>query len=403
MSSILSEIIQANSKTLPKWNVGPLPDQGVTSHAQISSSTQSSTVRNLALRPRLPLLDVSNSGDDDQENTDSGKEEPDARLAEKFASAFTRAEKDVLDTLAFTVMQDREMEIAAAESATFDWIFEDPKAFDRPWSNFHEWLAVNHPDRLYWISGKAGSGKSTLMKYLARHRRTEEALQQWAGSKKLLLSSFFFWHSGLELQRSQIGVLRALLYSCFKNHRELIPIVVPDTATLRRGDLQEYWNLSRLREALERLVSQTFYDIKFAFFFDKLDEYDSSYGDIINILKQLVAHPNVKVCVSSQPLLAFERAFVTSPQLVLQNLTYDDISLYVSNKLGDNERMQALEIVESGLRSDLTSSIVTKASGVFLWVHLVVRSLLDSLGNYDVGADLKRRVDDLPAELEALY
>jgi hypothetical protein len=96
------------------------------------------------------------------------------------------------------------------------------------------------------------------------------------------------------------------------------------------------------------------------------------------------------VCASSRPLLAFERAFTTSPRLILQNLTYTDIGLYVSNKLSDNDRMKTIEIVEPGLRADLTSSIVTNASGVFLWVHLVVGSLLDGLGNYDVGADLKR-------------
>jgi len=300
-------------------------------------------------------------------------------------------------------MRDRETEIAAAELATFDWIFSDPRATDRPWSNFHDWLAGNDANRLYWINGKAGSGKSTLMKYLVRHQRTKEALQQWADESKLLLSSFFFWYSGRDLQKSQIGLLRALLYSYLKNHRELIPIAVPDTATLQEEDLRTYWTLPRLREALEHLVSQNFFNIKFTFFINGLNEYNGSYNEIINILKQVVTHTNVKVCTSSRPLLAFERAFTTSPRLILQNLTYADISLYVSNKLSNNDRMKTIEIIKPSLRADLTSSIVTKASGVFLWVYLIVGSLLDGLGNYNVGADLKRRLDNLPVELEALY
>jgi len=44
--------------------------------------------------------------------------------------------------------------------------------------------------------------------------------------------------------------------------------------------------------------------------------------------------------------------------------------------------MKALEQYGSGLRGGLTFAIVNKASGVFLWVYLVVRSLLDGLGNY---------------------
>jgi len=45
---------------------------------------------------------------------------------------------------------------------------------------------------LYWINGKAGSDKSTLMKYLIMHDKTKSALEKWAGWAKLLLSSFSF-------------------------------------------------------------------------------------------------------------------------------------------------------------------------------------------------------------------
>lgn len=172
---------------------------------------------------------------------------------------------------------------------------------------------------------------------------------------------------------------------------------------MNANDLVNYWTLGRLQEAFERLVSQNLFDIKFVFFIDGLDEYSGSHEEIAGILKQVSQGSNVKVCVSSRPLLVFERIFDSLPHLILQDLTYDDITLYVNNKLGDHERMRALESYEPGLRTSLTSAIVDKASGVFLWVHLVVRSLLDGLGNYDVGDDLRRRLEDLPEELEALY
>ncbi|KAB5579951.1 hypothetical protein GE09DRAFT_1212413 [Coniochaeta sp. 2T2.1] len=47
--------------------------------------------------------------------------------------------------------------------------------------------------------------------------------------------------------------------------------------------------------------------------------------------------------------------------------------------------------------------VVNKAAGVFIWVKLVVKSLLEGLGSYDRLSDLKRRLNDLPEDLEDLY
>lgn len=371
MSEILHRLIQANMTPLPAWPTS-MPFRLVES-GEFFGETKPASVP--------------------------------TRLGISYAGGLAKFEEVALNSLAFSVMPHRESEVAVAEAATFDWIFFKPQHRQQSWSDFDHWLIDKNFEspRLYWINGKAGSGKSTLMKHLARHQKTQSALQVWAGSTKLLLSSFFFWHSGHGLQRSQVGLLRALLYGCLKGHRELIPIVLSGTENMNANDLVDYWTLARLQDAFERLVSQNLFDIKFVFFIDGLDEYSGSHGEIAGILKQVSQRSNVKVCVSSRPLLVFERIFDSLPHLILQDLTYDDITLYVNNKLGDHERMRALESYEPGLRTSLTSAIVDKASGVFLWVHLVVRSLLDGLGNYDVGDDLRRRLEDLPEELEALY
>lgn len=46
--------------------------------------------------------------------------------------------------------------------------------------------------------------------------------------------------------------------------------------------------------------------------------------------------------------------------------------------------------------------VVEKANGVFLWVHLVVKSLLEGLRDSDRVRDLQRRLDSLPSDLEEL-
>lgn len=62
-------------------------------------------------------------------------------------------------------MEDREEKIATAHSKTFQWVFEGSRnGSAQHWSCLKTWLESN--EQLYWITGKAGSGKSTLMKFI---------------------------------------------------------------------------------------------------------------------------------------------------------------------------------------------------------------------------------------------
>lgn len=125
------------------------------------------------------------------------------------------------------MLHNREEAIPLAEAATLDWVFRPPRSADRPWDNFAKWLESSAAS-FYWVNGKAGSEKSTIMKYLVNHARTREGLKRWSGNTKLLTPSFFFWYSGYGLQKSQVGLLRGLLYECLHKHRELMPLVFPE-------------------------------------------------------------------------------------------------------------------------------------------------------------------------------
>jgi hypothetical protein len=99
--------------------------------------------------------------------------------AQEYAAKLAEMEDDQWESLSFLVMDDREDQIADAELRTFDWILEKPSSKDRPWSNFLEWLKKGKG--LYWINGKAGSGKSTLVKYPNYHHKISDTLQAWSG------------------------------------------------------------------------------------------------------------------------------------------------------------------------------------------------------------------------------
>lgn len=82
--------------------------------------------------------------------------------------------------------------IEKAHCNTCEWIFEPPLPHDS-WSDFSAYLRGSQAKEPYFINGKAGSGKSTLMKFNLHHRRTSEALGEWSGlgPKPLILPYFF--------------------------------------------------------------------------------------------------------------------------------------------------------------------------------------------------------------------
>lgn len=71
--------------------------------------------------------------------------------------------------------------------------------------------------------------------------------------------------------------------------------------------------------------------------------------------------------------------------------------------LTNNIAFQRLTSQNSIDTKDLIQEVVKRADGVFLWVMLVVRSLLHGIRNRDSIADLQERLEKLPRELEPLY
>lgn len=62
------------------------------------------------------------------------------------------------------------------------------------------------------ISGKAGSGKSTLMKFLVRNQSVKDYLRDWAGPAEPVLIPWFIWAAGSPMQKSQEGLFQSLLF-----------------------------------------------------------------------------------------------------------------------------------------------------------------------------------------------
>ncbi len=112
---------------------------------------------------------------------------------------------------------------------------------------------------------------------------------------------------------------------------------------------------------------------------------------------------SVKALLSSRPIPACVHHFENCPQLRLQDLTRGDIHHYVSDCIGNHALLKRMETAHPGIAARLVNQVTDRASGVFLWVILVVRSLRVGLQNYNTAAELMEDVDVLPPDLEKLY
>ncbi|KAF2174479.1 hypothetical protein K469DRAFT_648241, partial [Zopfia rhizophila CBS 207.26] len=295
-------------------------------------------------------------------------------------------------------------EIPLAYQKTFQWVFEEPT---RPhgWNDFAAHLSRPDLTSPYFINGKAGSGKSTLMKFIVGHPKTKEALAQWASNGELMIVKFFFGNLGTDLQKTSIGMLRALMHDILERYPELIPGVFSgmyqswrDTAPASENQP----NYIEMKSAFERLIRNSAKFLKLCVFIDGIDEFDGDHKDISEFIRSL-ASQHVKIVVSSRPITACLNAFHGCPTLKLQDLTEYDMELYVKDNLAAHRSMVELTKRFPQETSELVAELKEKAAGVFLWVRLVVRLLVDGIEAGDDVRDLQRKLRSLPPDLRALY
>ncbi|KAM0437909.1 hypothetical protein ACHAPT_002274 [Fusarium lateritium] len=306
----------------------------------------------------------------------------------------------VLRSLHFRQIKERISDVHTAHPTTFKWIFGHP-----PVANMAEWMSSAEDNGLYWISGNAGSGKSTLMKFLVDHPRTGELLREWSGENPLMIASHFFWTAGTPIQKSQEGLFRTLLFQILLHDLDLIPVLCPSRWKAQAFEHLEPWTRAELFDTFQRLADLPTRRTHICLFIDGLDEYRGDHRELLNVLFKISKVPHFKICASSRPWIEFRQAFEASPwKLAVQDLTADDIRKYAMDKLCPTEPaypwMQCHDTVAAGVFAD---EICRKAQGVFLWVFLVVRSLLKGLSNGDSMHDLQERLEELPSDLESYF
>ncbi|KAM0797539.1 hypothetical protein BDR22DRAFT_862620 [Usnea florida] len=309
-----------------------------------------------------------------------------------------------LESLYYPEIDRRQDTVIEAHQKTFQWVY-GPDSFGTSapgWDSMAEWLEKG--DGIYWINGKAGSGKSTLMKYLCQDERTLGLLRVWSGTKKVLNPKYFFWSAGTILEKSIEGLLRSLLYQILREIPSLVPLACEDRSSLvpARDHLDDFepigtWTVRRLGNTFQDVLRQAVTTNHLCIFIDGLDEIN---GDPDAVIAEITKMPSfaIKVCLSSRPERSYNDAFGSCAKLRLQDLTESDIRAYVTDRLEPWLRNEP-KVEVSGIMND----IAHKAQGVFLWVDLVLKALIKGLKDDDSLEQLQVRVASTPSDIEAVY
>lgn len=270
--------------------------------------------------------------------------------------------------------------------------------------DFLRWLKTG--DDVYWIVGKAGSGKSTLMNFICQDARTKAALDLWAGDKQLVMLSFFFFMAGTYEQRHVVGLLKSLLRNLLVKGDNLVDMAMDICKhDINAVDIATYaWSEVRLRSLLSSILRSMQNDARLCIFIDGLDEYVGDAEDLSRYMLELSQLPHVKICVSSRPIQTFHYDNLGSPRIKLEDLNREDIKALVFDRVGKHRRMQELRRTNKWEVNPLLHEVVSRAQGVFLWVVFVLSHLLEGLKLNDDFATLRQRLDTVKfKDLDGLY
>ena len=304
----------------------------------------------------------------------------------------------LLASLKYPGMNERWNAVSETHHDTFEWIFDEK--IGHQWDSFLHFLETDGQFP-YWICGKPGSGKSTLMKFICEHPRTKEALGKWKPGSEPIILSYFIWKPGHINQRNLKGLLYHLLHQLVDYDSSLSPKLMMEFPWLEKKAEFADWSQKDLQNVLLRGLEVSSRSV--CIFIDGLDEFDHEEGHwaLLGFISKLSSVP-VKMCVSSRPEILFQRKFAANPQLKLQDLTARDIEKVANDRLVSCLPELRRRPTEDEML-DLVRLVAKKAEGVFLWVTYALTSLSKGLTDDDDWHELRKRLEVCPNTIEDLY
>ncbi|KAJ4168988.1 hypothetical protein NW754_010920 [Fusarium falciforme] len=192
----------------------------------------------------------------------------------------------LLKSLHFDARTERANMIRQEYSGTCRWVFEVcPESHPQTRPCFTTWLQ-SKGQPIYWICGKPGSGKSTLMKSITSDESpTRDSLEQWQPDVQIL--SHYFWLAGSAMQNNIKGFLCSLVYQVLSRDMPSALALLESNPDIKQKSCVTDWDPTELRRILINLTHQA--GKAFCLFIDGLNEVspEESPRDLIDIITEL--------------------------------------------------------------------------------------------------------------------
>lgn len=237
----------------------------------------------------------------------------------------------------------------------------------------------------FWIKGKPGAGKSTIMKYLYEHVQDQKL--------DFVVLAFFFNARGELLEKSVEGMWRSLLHQLLSMVPECRKII----ETSDSNEIEKTWEVATLRESFRKALL-CLRDRKVICFIDALDECcdQNDARDMVAFLENVTQsthqnkvsfytcfasrhYPNIAVAHSEEIIMEKEKSHEA------------DIKKYIFDKL---------ILASWDLRNQLGIEIARRSRGVFFWVVLVVKELVGAFNRGMTRNELFDLLTSLPSDLD---
>ncbi|KAL1584501.1 hypothetical protein WHR41_07024 [Cladosporium halotolerans] len=282
--------------------------------------------------------------------------------------------------LAFDRMGLRLDTVNPAHADSCRWVL-DTEAFQR-WRNSE--LRDSHHG-FFWIKGKPGAGKSTIMKYLYEYVQDQKL--------GFVVLAFFFNARGELLEKSVEGMWRSLLYQLFSTVPECRKIIEIPVS----NEIEKTWEVATLRESFRKAVL-CLRDRKVICFIDALDECcdQNDARDMVAFLENVMqsTHRNkifFYTCFASRHYPQITIAHSEEIIVEKEKEHESDIEKYISDKLIVNPQ---------DLRIQLETEIARRSQGVFMWVVLVTREVVEAFNRGAMRKELFNLLNSLPNDLD---
>lgn len=238
-------------------------------------------------------------------------------------------------------------------------------------AEYLQWFNQQHG--LLVITGHAGAGKSTMMKYISRHAKRDE---------NIIVASFFFHARGFELQHSILGLFRSLLHQFMAQSSDLCEKITYIYWAKRGFEYDWEWNQTQIEETFLACLRQAAKAHRIRIYIDALDECgEEAASHLVGFFQSLA--DSLCVCFSSRNSPTIKEA----QEISVEQSNVRDMRTFLRQQLGE---------------FPFQDQILKRASGNFLWVKLVIDEVRSWLRRGMTSETIRHLIASLPIGIDQL-